>query len=175
VFALVGGRVVGWVLGDAYTGDVGGELGRLFVAFAPWMLVTVALTSTFPLVFVMERSRFLVAVAVAAVAVDVPLTWAFRAAFGLEGIAIALAVTTFGVLIALSAGVSKRMLALSVLGLGRLAVAIGALAGLSFGLVSSVLGGFPAAAAGLALYALLLAVWRPRGLREAWSYVRALH
>ncbi|MDX6478227.1 MAG: hypothetical protein QOG29_814, partial [Gaiellaceae bacterium] len=175
VFALVGGRVVGWVLGSAYTGDVGGELGRLFVAFAPWMLVTVALTSTFPLVFVMERSRFLVVVAVGAIALDVPLTLAFRAAFGLEGIALALAVTTFGVLLALSAGVSRRMLLLSVVGLGRLAVAVGVLAGLSFGLVSLVLGGFPAAAVGLALYGLLLALWRPRGLREAWIYVRALH
>ena len=175
VFALVGGRVVGWVLGTAYTGDVGGELGRLFVAFAPWMLVTVALTSTFPLVFVMERSRFLVAVALVAIALDVPLTWAFRAAFGLEGIALALALTTFAVLLALSAGVSRRMLVLSVLGLARLAVAVGALAGLSFGIVPFVLSGFPAAAVGLALYGALLAAWRPRGLREAWNYVRALH
>jgi hypothetical protein len=124
---------------------------------------------------VMERSRFLVAVAVGAIVLDVPLTWGFRAAFGLEGIALALAVTTFGVLMALSAGVSRRMLILSVLGLARLAVAVGALAGLSFGIVSFVLDGFLAAAVGLGLYGLLLAVWRPRGLREAWSYVRALH
>jgi hypothetical protein len=139
------------------------------------MLVTVALTSTFPLVFVMERSRFLVAVAVGAVALDVPLTWAFRAAFELEGIAIALALTTFAVLVALSAGVSKRMLVLSVLGLARPAVAVGVLAGLSFGMVPFVLSGFPAAAVGLVLYGALLAVWRPRGLRDAWGYVRALH
>jgi hypothetical protein len=137
--------------------------------------VTVALTSTFPLVFVMERSRFLVAVALGAIALDVPLTWAFRAAFELEGIAIALALTTFAVLVALSAGVSKRMLVLSVLGLARPAVAVGVLAGLSFGIVPIVLSGFPAAAVGLFLYGVLLAAWRPRGLREAWGYVRALH
>jgi O-antigen/teichoic acid export membrane protein len=175
VFALVGGRIVAVVLGDAFAGDVGSELGRLVVAFAPWMFATVAFTLTFPLVFVLERSRFLVAVALAALALHVPITLVLRAAFGLEGIAIALAVTTFGVLIALSAGVSKRMLALTVLGLGQLALAIGALAGLSFGVAAIALGGFPGAALGLAAYGALLALWRPRGLRDAWTYVRALN
>jgi hypothetical protein len=35
--------------------------------------------------------------------------------------------------------------------------------------------GLPAAAFGLTLYVLALATLRPRGLREAWAYVRALH
>src|SRR5207245_768261 len=37
VFALVGGRVVGAVLGGAYTGEVGTDLGRLVVYPAPWV------------------------------------------------------------------------------------------------------------------------------------------
>ena len=138
------------------------------------MLVTVALTSTFPLVFVLERSRFLVAVAVGAIALDVPLTWAFRAAFGLAGLAFALAATTFGLVVALTAAVSRRMLELAVVGLGRLAVRVGAIAAASFGVVAVVWGGVPAALVGLVLYAALLAAFRPRGLREAWAYVRAL-
>jgi hypothetical protein len=175
VFALVGGRLVGFVLGGAYSGDVGRELGRLVVAFAPWMVVTVAYTVTFPLVFVMERRRYLVALAVAALAVHVPLTFGLRAAFGLDGIALALAVTTTLVLVALTVAVSPRMLALAAAGLGRLAVGVGAAAAASFGVLSLFLGDVPAAAAGLALYAAVLAAVRPRGLREAWSYVRALH
>jgi O-antigen/teichoic acid export membrane protein len=175
VFAIVGGRVVGWVLGDAYTGDVGGELGRLFVAFAPWMLVTVALTSTYALVFVMERTRFLVVVALAALVAQVPATWVFREAFGLNGIPVALALVYLGVLAALTGGVSRRMLTLTVAGVGRLAFVVGALAAVSFGAPLLVLGGFPAAGVGLALYCVLLAVARPRGLRDAFTYMRALH
>lgn len=175
VFALVGGRLVGFVLGDAYSGDVGHDLGRLVVAFAPWMVVTVAYTVTFPLVFVMERRRYLVGLAVAALCVHVPITLGLRAAFGLNGIALALAVTTALVLVALTVAVSPRMLALSAAGLGRLALGVGAVAAASFGVLSVFLGDVPAAAAGLALYAAVLAAVRPRGLREAWSYVRALH
>jgi hypothetical protein len=33
----------------------------------------------------------------------------------------------------------------------------------------------PAAVLGLVLYAVLVATLRPRGLRAAWSYMRALH
>ena len=175
VFALVGGRLASFVLGDAYSGDVGRDLGQLVVAFAPWMVVTVAYTVTFPLVFVMERTRYLVGLAVAALVAHVPITIGLREAFGINGIALALAVTTALVLVALTAAVSPRMLALAAAGLGRLAVGVGAVAAASFGVLSLFLGDVPAAAAGLALYAALLAAVRPRGLREAWSYVRALH
>jgi hypothetical protein len=175
VFALVGGRLASFVLGDAYSGDVGRDLGQLVVAFAPWMVVTVAYTVTFPLVFVMERTRYLVSLAVAALVVHVPITIGLREAFGINGIALALAVTTALVLVALTAAVSPRMLALSAAGLGRLGAGIGAVAAASFGVLSLFLGDVPAAVLGLALYAALLAALRPRGLREAWSYVRALH
>jgi peptidoglycan biosynthesis protein MviN/MurJ (putative lipid II flippase) len=175
VFALVGEQVVGAVLGSDYKGEVGHELGRLVVFFSPWMLVAVAFTVTFPLLFVLERSSVLVPVALGAVAVNVPLTYGLREAFGLEGIALALAGTTLFVLVVLLASVSRRMLRVAMLGLGRLAVVQTALAAAAFGVLSFVLDGAVAAGAGLVLYAALLLAVRPHGLREAWHYVRALH
>ena len=66
------------------------------------------------------------------------------------------------------------MLSLAARGIGKLALAVGLLVVVAFGAPSLVLPGRPAAAAGLALYALILAALRPRGLREAWHYVRSL-
>src|SRR5581483_5216081 len=42
VFAVVGGRIVGVILGNAYSGSVGRQLGHLVVYLAPWMLAWVA-------------------------------------------------------------------------------------------------------------------------------------
>jgi hypothetical protein len=117
----------------------------------------------------------LVPVALGAVAVNVPLTYGLREAFGLEGIALALAGTTLFVLVVLLASVSRRMLRVAMLGLGRLAIVQTALAAVAFGVLSFVLDGAVAAGAGLVLYAALLLAVRPHGLREAWHYVRALH
>ena len=175
VFALVGERVVSALLGDAYSGEVGRELGRLVLYLVPWMIATVAFSVTYPLLFVMERRHRLELIAVVAVVLHVPLTIALREAFGLPGIAFALALSTCGVIAALMLIVSPRMLAVSALGVGRLALRLGFLVGLSFGVLALLVGGVAAAAAGLAVYALLLAAIRPRGLREAWAYVRALH
>ena len=175
VFALVGERVVSALLGDAYSGEVGRELGRLVLYLVPWMIATVAFSVTYPLLFVMERSHRLELLALAAVAVHLPVTVALREAFGLPGIAFALALSTCGVIAALMVIVSPRMLAVSALGLGRLAIRLAFVVGLSFGVLALLVGGVAAAAVGLALYALLLAAIRPRGLREAWAYVRALH
>lgn len=175
VFGLVGGRVAGGVLGHAYSGDVGRELGRLVVYLAPWMIAAVAYSVTYPLVFVMEKGRRLVPLALAAVALHVPLAFGLREAFGLPGISIALAISTFAVLGGLLVGLSPRMLALAGSGIARLALVTSAVAAVSFGALSLVLGGFPGAAVGLLLYAALLLALRPRGLRDAWAYVRALH
>src|SRR5205823_3791719 len=41
VFALVGGRIVQFVLGDAYKGEVGRQLGHLVVYLSPWMVAWV--------------------------------------------------------------------------------------------------------------------------------------
>src|ERR671922_249382 len=174
VFALAGGRVVGPILGGAYGGEVGRELGRLVAYLAPWMVVSVAFTLTFPLLFVLERSRGLVAIAVGGLAVSIPIAFAGRELAGLGGIAGALAVSTALVLAALLVAVSGAALRRTAAELGRPALQVAALAAVTFGL-ASLLGGFAGAAVGLAAYAALLAALRPRGLREAWSYVRALH
>jgi hypothetical protein len=174
VFALAGGRVVGPVLGGAYGGEVGRELGRLVAYLAPWMVVTVAYTLTFPLLFVLERSRGLVAIAIGGLALSVPVVLAGRELAGLPGIAGALAVATALVLAALLVAVSGGALRRAALELGWLALQVAALAAVAFGL-ASLLGGFAGAAVGLAAYTALLMALRPRGLREAWAYVRALH
>jgi O-antigen/teichoic acid export membrane protein len=175
VFALVGGRVVEAVLGDAFSGDVGRQLGRLVVYLVPWMFASVAYTLAFPLVFVVGRHRRLVPIALCAIAVHVPLAFVLSRAFEMPGIALSLAISTLLVLGVLLLSLSPRVLTLAVRGLGRLALVEAGLAAVSFGLLALLLGGIPAAVVGLVVYALLLAAWRPRGLREAWAYVRALH
>ena len=174
VFALAGGRVVGPVLGGAYGGEVGRELGRLVAYLAPWMVVTVAYTLTFPLLFVLERSRGLIAIAVGGLALSVPIVLGGRELAGLPGIAGGLAVATALVLAALLVAVSGGALRRTATELGWLAAQVAALAALAFG-VASLLGGFAGAALGLVAYAGLLVALRPRGLRDAWAYVRALH
>ena len=56
-----------------------------------------------------------------------------------------------------------------------IALLVGALTFASFGVGELVADGFAAAAVGLALYVASLALLRPRGLVEAWRYVRVLH
>ena len=90
VFALVGGRVVSFVLGDAYSGSVGRDLGHLVVYLSPWIVASVAFSVTFPLLFVLEKPKVLVPLAVVALAIDIPLSLALRAAFGLRGLVLAL-------------------------------------------------------------------------------------
>jgi hypothetical protein len=67
------------------------------------------------------------------------------------------------------------MLWLSAVGLVRLSLLVGATTALAFGGASLLLSAVPAAAAGLALYALMLIVLRELGLADAWHHVRALH
>src|SRR5439155_26618260 len=63
VFALVGGRIVQFVLGDAYGGRVGRDLGHLVVYLSPWMIAWIGFVVTFPLVFVADRRRWLFPIA----------------------------------------------------------------------------------------------------------------
>jgi hypothetical protein len=172
VFAVVGGSVVRRVLGASYGGGTGAELGRLVVYLAPWMVASVAVTVTYPLVFVRGRARWLPALALAALGAQVLVDWAARAAFGLGGIAAGLALMTALVLAVLLAALGA--LARVARGLAVAAFVCGGLAALGFGLPRLVLGPVPAAVTGLVLYAVVLAVWRPAGLRDAWAYVRAL-
>jgi hypothetical protein len=172
VFALVGEPIARRVLGASYGGGTGAELGRLVAYLAPWMVASIAVTVAYPLVFVRGRARWLPALALAVLALQVLVAWGARAAFGLGGIAAGLALTTAVVLAVLLAALGA--LAAVARGLLHAAAVCGGLAALAFGLPRLVLGPFAAAATGLVIYTGVIAVWRPPGLRAAWAYLRAL-
>jgi hypothetical protein len=172
VFALAGERIVHGVLGASYGGGTGAELGRLVVYLAPWMVVSVALTIAYPLVFVRGRASWLPLLAAAALGAQVLVAWAGRAAFGLGGVAAALCVTTAAVLVVLL--VVLGALARVAAGVAVAAIVCGGLAALAFFLPRLVTGTVAAAVIGVVLYAAVLALWRPAGLRHAWAYVRTL-
>jgi hypothetical protein len=67
------------------------------------------------------------------------------------------------------------MFVLSVYGLARLALIVGAATALAFGGASLVVSAVPAALLGLVVYSLILISLRQFGLADAWHYVRALH
>jgi len=175
IVALVGGRVVTALLGHAYSGAVGEQLGRLVVYFAPWMVASAAFSITYPLLFVMRRTRLLIPLAAAVLVVDVPISIAGRAWGGLTGVAVALGISTILLVLGLMAALAPRTLLLSAVGLGRLALIVGAATALAFGGASLLLGAVPAAVLGLVVYGLLLVAVRQLGLADAWHYVRALH
>ena len=171
-FALAGEPVARRVLGSSYGGGTGTELGRLVVYFAPWMVASVAVTVSFPLLFVRGRARWLPAAAVAVLLVHVPVEWAGRAVAGLAGIAGGMAVTTALVLVLVLG--SLGALAPTARRLVPAALACGGLAAVAFGVPALALDAFAAGCAGLVLYLVALAAWRPPGLRSAWGYVRSL-
>jgi O-antigen/teichoic acid export membrane protein len=173
--ALVGGRLVTAVLGDAFSGEVGDELGRLVVFLSPWMVANAAFSITYPLMFVMHRTRMLIPLALGGAIAAIPIFIAGRSWWGLTGVTVALGVSTLLLVLGLMAALAPRMLVLAAVGLGRLSLLVGAATALAFGSASLVLSAVPAAAAGLALYALLLVAMRELGLAQAWQYVRALH
>jgi hypothetical protein len=154
---------------------VGDELGRLVVYLSPWMVANAAFLITYPLMFVMHRTRLLIPLALAGVVVDIPISIVCRSLWGLTGVTLALGVTTLLVVLGLMAALAPRMLFVTAVGLGRLSLLVGAATALAFGGASLVFGAVPAAAAGLALYAVLLVAMRQLGLAQAWHYVRALH
>jgi O-antigen/teichoic acid export membrane protein len=172
VFALAGEPLAHRVLGAAYSGPTGAELGRLVVYLAPWMVAAVAVSVTFPLLFVRGRARELPLLAVGALVLQVPVEWAMREAFGLAGIAGGMAITTGLVLAALLRSLGS--LGRTVRGVAVAAIVCGGLAAAAFLAPSAFLGAVSAAAVGLALYAAVLLFWRPAGLRAAWSYARTL-
>lgn len=172
VFALAGETIARHVLGSSYGGSTGAELGHLVVYLAPWMVASVAVTVTYPLIFVRGRARWLPALALAALVAQVLIDWALRAAFGLGGVAAGLATATALVLLVLLAAlrVAQRV----VQGVGLAALVCGGVAVAAFGLPRLVMGPVAAAALGLVLYSVTLAVWRPAGLRQSWAYLRTL-
>jgi hypothetical protein len=173
--ALIGGDLVTAVLGDAFSGEVGDELGRLVVLLSPWMVASAAFSITYPLMFVMYRTRLLLPLSVGGALASIPIFIAGRAWWGLTGVTLALGISTLLLVLGLMAALAPRMLAVAAVGLGRLSLLVGAATALAFGGASLVLSAAPAAVAGLALYALILAAMRELGLAQAWQYVRALH
>ena len=174
VFALVGDRVVGSILGSDYSGATGNELGRLIALLGLWMAASVGVTITFPLLFVAARDRLLPAVAGGALALHVVLAWVAVDAWELDGAAFALTVTTLAILVALLALLSTGVLAAAGRGLGLAALATGGLAAVAFGVLDLVAGAVLAAGLGLAAFLALLLATRSLGLRQAWAYLRAL-
>ncbi|HET7571944.1 MAG TPA: hypothetical protein VFJ77_04660, partial [Gaiellaceae bacterium] len=175
VFALVGGRIMGVVLGSAYAGGVGAELGRLVVYLSLWMLAWVGFAVAFPLVFVAGRQRLLVPLAAGGLLVCVPLGLGLRAAFGLPGIALAIGLATLGIACGLLWMLSPQTLLIALRGLVQLAVAVAAATGFAFGLLGLALPQIAAAAAGVLVYGAVVYAMRSLGLSEAWAYVRGLH
>ncbi len=170
--AVAGETIFRSVLGGDYGATVGEELGRVLVALAPWMVVTVGVSVTFPLVFIAGRATRLPLLAVLAVAVTAPLAWVGQELGDLYGLALALALAT-------GVGLVGMLGALSSIGptLRGLFAAAGVVAGFTVAafVPPALLLPAPAgAAAGLLLYVALLAVVRPAGLRASWRYLRSL-
>jgi len=172
VFVLAGADLVEAVLGGAYGDAVGEEVARLVVVFAPWTVAAVGVSVTFPLVFVGGRTRALPVIGAAVLLAHMLLAWVASSLLELEGLALALAVSTFLVL----AGLLRLLgsLAATARGMGVAAAVVAALTVAAFLPSSLLLGSIAAAAAGLAIYAALVAVLRPPGLAAAWTYLRDL-
>jgi hypothetical protein len=172
VFALAGADVVEAVLGDAYGGGVGEEVGRLVVVLGAWMVASVGVNVAFPLLFVVGRMRALPWIGVLALAVQVPLAWASGELLELDGLAISLALSTLLVLVLLLRELGALRDAAR--GLATAALVVGVLTVVAFFPPAVVLAPAFGAVAGLILYCVLLALSRPRGLTASWAYLRAL-
>src|SRR4051794_4637924 len=175
VFALVGGPIVHLVLGDAYAGRVGRDLGLLVVYLSPWMVAWIGFVVTYPLVFVAARRRFLVPIALVGFAVMIPLGLGLRALWGLPGIAVAAGLSTLVIALGLMWAVSVQTLAIAVVGLARVALALGVACALAFGALTLAVSPVPAAVLGVVVYGVIVVSLRSLGLSDAWTYVRGLH
>jgi O-antigen/teichoic acid export membrane protein len=175
VSALVGGRIVHLVLGAQYAGQVGRQLGLLVVYLSPWMVAWVGFVVTFPLVFVADRRRWLPPIAIAAIVVMIPLGLGLRSAWGMPGVAIGLGLATMVTAFGLMLAVDRRTFEIAVVGLARIALALGSATALAFGALSLALPAIPAAVVGVAVYTAIVLAIRTLGLSEGWAYVRGLH
>lgn len=173
VFWLAGGAVLSSVLGEAYSSDVSAHLGEVVVALTPWMVASVALSVSYPLVFIGAQVGRLPIVALATIVVLLPTAVAGQAIAGLSGLALALAAATGVAVLLLLSGLHAVRPTLE-----GLASPIAVVAGLT--LLSFVPAGLLlddpilSAAVGLLAFGLLVLLFRPRGLRDAWHYLRAL-
>lgn len=172
VLALVGADVVEGVLGDAYGDDVGEEVAGLVVLFSAWMVVAVGVNVTFPLAFVARRLHALPWIGLAGLVAQVGAAWIGAELLDLHGLALSLAASTALVLGLLLWQLGA--LAPTARGMAVAALVVAALTCAAFFPPGVVLAGALSAVAGVALYAALVLLVRPRGLRESWAYLRAL-
>lgn len=171
-FALAGGEMIEGVLGDAYGGDVGRDVARLVVVLAPWMIASVGVHVAFPLAFVAERLRPLPWIGGAALVVQVLLAWALAELLELDGLALALTLSTVLVLWALLR--ELHALATGARGIAVAAATSAGLAVVAFVPAGLVPGSLAATTVGVSVYGALVLLVRPRGLTASWSYLRAL-
>jgi hypothetical protein len=171
-FAVAGAAIADRVLGSAYGDSVGVQIGRVVVSLAPYMVVSVALAVTFPLVFVGGRTTRLPLVALGVLVLHVPSTFLGQQAAGLVGIAVALAVST-----AVAFVWTLSLLGAARATLGRLARALAVVAAcalVAFVPAGALLGPLAGAVSGLAGFAVVLVLLRPAGLTSGWRYLREL-
>jgi hypothetical protein len=171
-FAVAGGAILEQVLGGAYGGDVGEEVSRLIVVLSPWMVVSVGVNVSFPLAFVAERLRALPVIGAVALAAQVVLAWIGAELFELDGLAVALALSTGVVFVALLRVLGALDAGLR--GVARAAAVVAALTAVAFLPGGLLLGTVAPAIVGIVVYVALVALWRPRRLTESWGYLRAL-
>jgi hypothetical protein len=172
IFATAGPSIVDRVLGPDYGGGAGDELARVVVALVPWMIVTIAVSLVFPLVFVEPHGGRLFVIGALMAGAQVPLALAGQALGGLTGIAIALALSTAVGLAGMLNLVGATELTLR--GLLPVLGVVGAITAVAFVPVGLLLPGVAAGLLGAAIYAVLFLVIRPSGLTGAWRYLHRL-
>ena len=174
VFAVAGGSIAGRALGDAFTADSGDELGRLVVLFLPWMVAATGLAVSYPLLFIAGRARLLPVLAIGCLVLHVPMTLIGSALFEVDGVAVALGVTTLVLFGACLTLLSPGAVWQTVWALHQPVFQTVGAAVVAFGGASLVLPPLAAGAAGIVAYVVILLLTRSRGLEASWSYVRAL-
>ena len=176
VFALVGGRIVQFVLGNAYKGQVGRELGHLVVYLSPWMVAWVGFAVTFPLVFVAGQAEGARAARGARVRRVHPARARLARGVGPPGIAIAIGLATLVIALGLMArGLDARARGRRRRARAALARDRGGAALSPSAASRSRCSPIPAALLGVVVYALVIFSIRSFGLTDAWTYVRGLH
>ena len=136
------------------------------------MATSIAVTVSFPLLFVRGHVRWLPIFAIAILVAHGGVEWVCGRTGSLYAIPLGMAVSTAIVLVVVLRKLGAlRATSPLLLGAGA---ACGGLAVVAFGGASWLPSHLAAAAVGLAAYGAVLAVWRPRGIRQAWAYVHEL-
>jgi hypothetical protein len=142
------------------------------VLLSAWTVASVGVNVAFPLAFVAERLRALPWIGAGALGLQVLLAWIASELLELDGLALALALTTLLVLAALLR--ELHALRRGLRGVATAAIVVGALTLAAFLPPALLLGSLAASIVGVAVYCALVALVRPRELRSSWAYLRAL-